>query len=89
MDLFGYTDGSVGNPTEDASEQGKQAFTVCRSASEKAWTYICLAVEPEQQIHARDTKTAKEAWDALKNQFARISISQITPAISFVSVLKW
>ena len=28
MDLFGYTDGSIGNPTEDASEQVKQALTV-------------------------------------------------------------
>ena len=52
----------------------KQAF---RSASKKAWSYICLAVEPEQQIHVRDTNTAKEAWDALKNQFARVSIPQI------------
>ena len=51
-----------------------QAF---RSASRKAWTYICLAVEPEQQIHVRDTNTAKEAWNALKNQFARVSVSQI------------
>ena len=74
MDLFGYADGSIENPAEDASEQVKQAF---RSASKKAWTYICLGVEPEQQIHVRDTNTAKEAWDALKNQFARVSISQI------------
>ena len=37
---------------------------------------ICLAIEPEQQIHARDTTTAKEAWDALKKQFARESILQ-------------
>ena len=42
MDLFGYADGSIGNPAEDASEQVKQAF---RSALKKAWTYICLAVE--------------------------------------------
>ena len=55
MDLFGYVDGSVGNPAEDASEQVKQAF---RSASK----YICLKVKPEQQIHVRDTNTAKEAW---------------------------
>ena len=74
MDLFGHADGSVENPAEDASEQVREAF---RSASKKAWTYICLAVEPEQQIHVRDTNTAKEAWDALKNQFARVSVSQV------------
>jgi hypothetical protein len=74
MDLFGHADGSIENPDEEASEQVRQAF---RSASKKAWTYICLAVEPEQQIHVRDTSTAKEAWDALKHQFARVSVSQI------------
>ena len=26
MDLFGYADGSIENPVEDASEQVKQAF---------------------------------------------------------------
>ena len=39
-------------------------------------TYICLPIEPEQQIHVRDTTTAKEAWHALKGQFARESILQ-------------
>ena len=38
--------------------------------------YICLAVEPEQQIDVRDTKTTKEAWDALKSQFAHELILQ-------------
>ena len=33
-------------------------------------------MEPEQQIHVRDTQTAKQAWDALKSQFARESILQ-------------
>ena len=46
------------------------------SHAKKAWTYICLAVEPEKQIHVRDTKTSKEAWDALKSQFAHESILQ-------------
>ncbi len=54
--------------------QVRQQF---RNALKKAWTYICLAVEPDQQIHIRNTTTAKEAWDALKSQFARISISQL------------
>ena len=74
MDLFGHADGSVENPAEDASEQVREAF---RSASKKAWTYICLAVEPEQQIHVRDTSTAKELMGCSKNQFARVSVSQI------------
>jgi hypothetical protein len=74
LDLFGHADGSVEVPAEDASEQVKQQF---KSASKKAWTYICLAVQTDQQIHVRNTNTAKEAWDALKSQFARTSISQI------------
>ena len=61
------------SPGEDATDAVKQAF---RTASKKAWTYICLSIEPEQQIHVRDTTTAKEAWDALKNQFTRESILQ-------------
>ena len=73
FDLFGYADGSAEPPAETASEQVKKAFEL---AAKKAWTYICLAVEPEQQIHVRDTRTAKEAWDCLKSQFARESILQ-------------
>ena len=73
FDLFGYADGSAEPPAETASEQVKKAFEL---AAKKAWTYICLAVEPEQQIHVRDTHTAKEAWDCLKSQFARESILQ-------------
>ena len=74
LDLFGHVDGSIGVPDEEASEQVKQEY---KTASKKAWTYICLAVEPDQQIHVRNTTNAKEAWDALKSQFARTSISQI------------
>ena len=74
LDLFGHVDGSIGVPDEKASEQVKQEY---KTASKKAWTYICLAVEPDQQIHVRNTTNAKEAWDALKSQFARTSISQI------------
>ena len=73
LDLFGHVDGSAASPAEDAADTVKNDF---RYASKKAWTYICLPIEPEQQIHVRDTTTAKEAWDALKNQFARESILQ-------------
>ena len=52
LDLFGHADGSVEVPAEDASEQVKQQF---KPASKKAWTYICLAVETDQQIHVRNT----------------------------------
>ena len=62
FDLFGHADGSAEPPAETASEQVKKAFEL---ATKKAWTYICLAVEPEQQIHVRDTHTTKEAWDCL------------------------
>ena len=73
-DLFGHADGTaVALANTDANRDTLRNF---RSQAKKAWTYICLAVEPEQQIHVRDTKTAKEAWDALKNQYARESILQ-------------
>ena len=54
FDLFGYADGSAEPPAETASEQVKKAFEL---AAKKAWTYICLAVEPEQQIHTRQRHT--------------------------------
>ena len=73
LGLYGHVDESAVSPGEGATDTVKQAF---RTASKKAWTYICLAIEPEQQIHIRDTTTAKEAWDTLKNQFARESILQ-------------
>ena len=74
LDLFGHVDGSAKVPAEDASKKVKQEF---KCSSKKAWTYICLVVESDQQIHIRNTTTAKEAWDTLKSQFARKSISQI------------
>ena len=47
LDLFGHVDGSIGVPDEEASEQVKQEY---KTASKKAWTYICLAVEPDQHV---------------------------------------
>ena len=73
MDLFEFADGSAESPAEDASDEVRRKFN---SRAKKAWTYICLAVEPEQQIHVRETTTAKEAWDALQGQFARKSLLQ-------------
>ena len=74
-DLFEHVDETAEAPND--SEDGNQAeMRIFRQRAKKAWTYICLAIEPEQQIHIRETKTAKEAWDCLKNQFARESILQ-------------
>ena len=72
-DLFEHADGTAVAPNAEAG--AAEARNFCLKAK-KAWTYICLAVEPSQQIHICDTKTAKDAWDALKNQFARDSILQ-------------
>ena len=68
MDLFEFPDGSADSPAEDASDEVQRKIN---SRAKKAWAYICLAEEPEQQIHVRETATAKEAWDALQRQFAR------------------
>jgi hypothetical protein len=42
-------------------------------------TYVCLVIEPDHEIHVRNTTNAKEACDALKSLFATVSISQISP----------
>ena len=76
LDLFEHADGSAEAPTSTGGDDDATLLRAFNSRAKKAWTYICLAVEPEQQIHVRDTKTVKEAWDALKNQFARESILQ-------------
>ena len=84
MDLFEFADGSAESPAEDASDEVRRKFN---SHAKKAWTYICLAVEPEQQIHVRETTTAKEAWDALQGQFARnivITKGQTSSTVLFV-----
>ena len=73
FDLFQHADGSAETPDSTATAEAKRNFN---SGAKKARTYICLAVEPEQQIHVRNMKTAKEAWDALKGQFAQESILQ-------------
>ena len=73
LDLFEHVDGTAVPPGADASAESRRKFT---SSAKKAWTYVCLAIEPEQQIHVRETKTAKEAWDALRSQFARESLLQ-------------
>ena len=66
-DLFEHAEGMTESPESDAAAEVRRKFN---SDAKKAWTHICLAIEPEYQIHVRDTQTAKEAWDALKNQFA-------------------
>ena len=67
MDLFEHADGLAVAP----SGSGAASLRNFSSCAKKAWTYICLAVEPKQQIHVRHTETAKEAWDALKSQFTQ------------------
>ena len=73
LDLLDHANGTAGAPGADASKETRRSFN---SGSKKAWTYICLAIEPEQQIHVRETTTAKGAWDALTKQFARDSLLQ-------------
>ena len=73
QDMFEHADGTAESPGDEASANEVRSF---RLKAKKAWTYICLAVEPDEQLHIRETTTATEAWDALKSQFARDSISQ-------------
>ena len=73
LDLYEYVDGTAEVPEGDPNSRAVKVFY---QRCKKAWTYICLAVEPDQQIHVWETTTAEEAWNALKVQFARESIVQ-------------
>ncbi|XP_046860186.1 uncharacterized protein LOC124453408 [Xenia sp. Carnegie-2017] len=81
MDLFEFTEGSAIAPNDDAGADVRRRIN---SSAKKAWTYICLAIDlfawlsnlGYQQVHVRETVMAKEAWDALKSQFARESLLQ-------------
>ena len=73
INLFGHADGTIETPAEDIDPEVRRKFV---SSAKKAWTHICLTIEPEYQIHVRDTTTAKEAWDTLKKQFVRESLLQ-------------
>ena len=66
QDLFEHVDGTAETP------EGKKMQKRCESLTvvQRKRTYICLAIEPGQPIHVRETKTANEAWHALKNQFS-------------------
>ena len=73
LDLFEHVDGTAEPPGADASAELRRKFT---SREKKAWTYVCFTIEPEQQIHVRETKTAKKAWDVLRSQFTCESLLQ-------------
>ena len=76
VDLFEHAEG-LAVASSGRGESGDALLRNFNSPAKKAWTYICLAVEPEQQIHVRH-KNRKESlnWDALKSQFTRGSILQ-------------
>ena len=44
LDLFDHANGTAVAPGADASEEKRRSFN---SGTKKAWTYICLAIEPE------------------------------------------
>eukprot|EP00794_Sanderia_malayensis_P008379 gene8379-9278_t len=73
LDLFEHVGGTAEVPDGDPTSKAVKTF---HQHAKKASTYICIAIEPDQQIHVRDTKTAEEAWNALKTQFSRSSILQ-------------
>ena len=79
LELFGHVDGSIGVPDEEASEQVKQEY---KTASKKAWTYICFAIEPDQQIHVRNvTRVSSELHEEGFQSF----ICVFKPTMSYFS----
>ena len=64
LDLFDHANGTAEAPGADASEETWRRFN---SGGRKTWTNICLAIEPEQQIHVRETTTPKVPGMLLKN----------------------
>ena len=63
VDLFDHANGTAEAPGADASEETRTRFN---AGAKKARTYICLAIEPEQQIHVRETTTPKVPGMLLK-----------------------
>ena len=55
-DLFAHAEGMPKSPGSDANAEVRRNFT---SDAKKAWTHICLAIEPECRILVRDIKTVK------------------------------
>ena len=64
MDLFEFAEGSAVSPGAEATEALRQNF---ETRAKNAWTYICLAVEPEQQIPVPDTTSPNAAWKPRKS----------------------
>ena len=70
--LFDYADGTI----EEPEAENAVARTKWLKEDRKALAAICLAVEPNQKIHVMNAKTSKDAWDALQEQFIKVSLSQ-------------
>ncbi len=77
LDLFERVDET--GETPEGYPIGREV-KVFQQPAKKEWdvkgTYICLAIDSYKQIHARDTKTAQKAWNALKTRFTRTSTLQ-------------
>ena len=55
LDLSEHVEGTAEVPAGEPQSQAVRSF---HRQPKKALTYICLAIEPDQQIHAHDTKNA-------------------------------
>jgi len=63
-ELWKHVTGEAIRPTDNENEVDRYNRT-----EEKALAAIALSVEPEQQGHIIDCKTASDAWEALKRVF--------------------
>ena len=93
LDLFDHVTGTAAAPGEDASDEARRNFNL---GAKKAWTLICLAIEPEQKLHLREMTTAKEAGMLLKdnllvNHFYRKwgYVNNIIPVVFIVEIICW
>ena len=63
--LFGYASGDTQLPAE-ANDTQKDEF---KEKYNEAIAIISIHVSDSQLLHARNCKSAAEAWEALRNQF--------------------
>ena len=67
-DLTGYIDDTTPRPTTDEAviENWTKNDKMARIA-------ICMKLELDQRIHVQNEKTAKEAWEALREQYFTVN----------------
>ena len=63
--------------SQTAVNESKEKLAEFLLKADKAYSLIALSVESDLQIHVQSKNTASEAWEALKEHFEFVSVTQI------------